>query len=87
MSSTHQPFQPQPFGHRQSFDPAARWRRNLAGKLRWSVAWAALLALAIIAFQDANNSPPIGITPAAEAEGAAAAVPFDGRGKWSGYAR
>ena len=87
MSSLHQPFQPQPFGHRESFDPAANWRRSLALKLRWIVAGVALLALVIVAFQAPEQSRPIGSTPAIEAEGGAEAVPFDGRGKWTGYTR
>ena len=87
MSSVHQPFQPQPFGHRESFDPAAAWRRNLVLKLRWIVAWAALLGLAVVAFQGSENSHPTDSTPAAQSDSGAVAGPFDGRGKWTGYAK
>ena len=86
MSSVHQPFQPQPFGHRESFDPGAAWRRNLARKLRWAVAWVALLALAIVAFQAPEDSHQTDDAPAVEAPGDAEATSFDGRGKWTGYA-
>jgi len=91
MSSIQPSFQPQPFGHRETFDPGAAWRRGFGRKVRWVIAWSALLALAVVTFMGSEGMDPTTAQPQAQTEAqtqeSADPVPFDGRGKWTGYAR
>ncbi len=87
MSSIQPSLQSSAFGHRTTFDPAAAWRRNLARKLRWIIAWAALLALAVVAFKGSEGIDPTAELSPIQAEEPVDPAVFDGRGKWLGYAQ
>ena len=87
MSSIHQPLHSRAFGHRESFDPAAAWRRNLGRKVRRIIAWSALLALAVVAFKGSEGMDPSAVRTQSQTEDPAPPAVFDGRGKWSGYAQ
>ena len=87
MSSIHSPIHQQPFGGGTGFDDGAGLGSSLFLKLRWAVALAALLFLAVVAYQGFDGLESPSVQPQAEPAASGDAVPLDGRGKWSGYTR
>ncbi len=87
MSSIQPSFRSSAFGRRDAFDPAAAWRWNLARKARWIIAWAALLALTVVAFNGSEGMDPTALQSPDQAECPADPVTFDGLGKWSNHAQ
>ena len=87
MSSIQPSFESRPFGHHAGFDSATGGHKGLGLRIRWSVAVAALLALGLLAVVNLNTAPVAGTGSVAEQPQGADSAVFDGRGKWTGYAR
>ena len=87
MSSIQPSFESRPFGHHAGFDSTAGERKALGHRIRWSVAVAALLALGLLAAANLDSAPVVGTESMVEQPAGAASATFDGRGKWTGYAR
>ena len=87
MSSIQPSFESRPFGRHAGFDSTAGERKALGRRIRWSVAAAALLALGLLAVVNLNTAPVAGTGSVAEQPQGANSAPFDGHGKWTGYAR
>ncbi|WP_299618723.1 hypothetical protein [Pelagibius sp.] len=87
MSSIQPSFESRPFGHHAEFDTTDGGPKALGRRIRWSVAVAALLALGLLAVVNLNTAPVAGTGSVAEQPQGAHSAPFDGRGKWTGYAR
>ncbi|NIA67110.1 hypothetical protein HBA54_00725 [Pelagibius litoralis] len=90
MSTIQSPIHPQPFGGGAGFDDGAGLGRSLFLTLRWIVAVTALMALGVFAVQGLTSveQPSAGAVDQIVTEQVPAGqTTFDGRGKWSGYAR
>ena len=86
MASIHSPIHPQPLGGGTGFDNESGWGSGIFLKLRWAVAVAALLFLAAVIYQSFDGLESPSVRPLAGPAASDDAVPFDGRGTWTGYA-
>ena len=87
MSSIQPSFESRPFGHHAESDTTDGGHKGLGRRIRWSIAVAALLALGLLAAANLDSAPVVGTESMVEQPAGAASATFDGRGKWTGYAR